>query len=175
VVDIEVQTKHRTRRTVLIGLVLLVLLLVWLFSCHSTQRLGFDGDGRADLGDTSFTINGDTTEAMSPGLMVGIDLRLTNGHARRMQVSDLAVAVASVSAPRADPLHPCSVADFAVVQPAGDLQASVPAHTTSSFSSLGVAHDRWPQVGMLDRSVNQDGCKGAIVTLSYSGSGTLPE
>jgi len=28
---------------------------------------------------------------------------------------------------------------------------------------------------MLDRSMNQDGCKGAIVRLVYSGSGMLQE
>jgi hypothetical protein len=28
-------------------------------------------------------------------------------------------------------------------------------------------------VGMLNRSVNQDGCKGASLTLAYTASGTL--
>ena len=151
------------------------MLLVLLFSCESKDRLALDGDAEAALGDTSFTIGGDTTEAMVPGLMVGIDLHLTNAHRQGILVSHLAVEVESVTAPRSDPLHPCSVADFTVVQPAADLRATVPANTTSSFSSLGVAQGEWPQVGLLDRSVNQDGCKGALVTLAYSGSGTLQD
>jgi hypothetical protein len=172
--ETEQETGRRNLRAALIGLAVMTL-LVLLFSCGPKHRLLFDGDGARDLelGDTSFTIDGDTTEAMSPGLMVEIDLHLTNAHSQGMLVSHLAVAVESVTAPGADRTHPCSVADFTVVQPAGDLRANVPAGTTSSFSDLGVAEDRWPRVGMLDRSVNQDGCKGALVTLAYSGSGTL--
>jgi hypothetical protein len=170
-------TGRRKLRAVLIGLALVALLLVLLFACGTRDKAALDGagDGDAELGDVSFTIDGDSTEAMSPGLTVGIDVHLTNAHRQEMLVSHLAVAMESVSAPEADPLHPCSVADFTIVQPAADLLATVPAHTTSSFSALGVAEDRWPRVGMLDRSVNQDGCQGALVTLAYSGSGTLQD
>jgi hypothetical protein len=170
--ETEKDAGSRDLRAVLLGVALLTVLLILLYSCESKDPVAFDGAGDAELGDTSFTIDGDTTEAMSPGLTVGIDLNLTNAHRQGMLVSHLAVAVESVLAPRADRGHPCSVADFTVVQPAGDFRATVPAHTTSSFSSLGVAEVRWARVGMLDRSVNQDGCQDALVTLAYSGSGT---
>ena len=33
---------------------------------------------------------------------------------------------------------------------------------------------RGPQLRMLDRPVNQDGCQGATVPLSYAGRATIP-
>lgn len=65
---------------------------------------------------------------------------------------------------------PCSSADFAVTQYRGSYPLAVPTGT-SSLSGLGVAQQAWPRVGMLDSSANQDGCKGAALQLTYSGSG----
>jgi hypothetical protein len=45
-------------------------------------------------------------------------------------------------------------------------------HRKVSLGGLGFSTRRWPHIGMIDRSVNQDGCKQAIVTLGYSGTGT---
>jgi hypothetical protein len=36
---------------------------------------------------------------------------------------------------------------------------------------MDLADESWPAVGMVDRPVNQDGCKGASVTLRYEASG----
>ena len=65
---------------------------------------------------------------------------------------------------------PCTAADFTVTQYSGPYPLAVPPGT-SSLSGLGVPAAAWPQVGMLDTSANQDGCKGATLQLSYSGSG----
>jgi hypothetical protein len=165
--------QRRNRRAVVVGLLVLALLLLYLVSCDSRIRGALDGHGEAGLDEVSFAIGGNTTEAFSPGRMVGLDLEMTNPHDVPMMVTDLAITVRAVSAPRADRAHPCSVADFAVEQPRGGLPLTVPARTTTSFSSLGVEEGLWPRVGMLDRPVNQDGCKAASLTLVYSGSGTL--
>jgi hypothetical protein len=47
----------------------------------------------------------------------------------------------------------------------------VPGSSTMTLAQLGVAATRWPQMRFPDRSVNQDGCKGATLTLAYAGSG----
>lgn len=48
----------------------------------------------------------------------------------------------------------------------------IPAHSTRRLSSLGVAPARWPRVAMLDRAVNQDGCKHATLDLRFDGMAT---
>jgi hypothetical protein len=165
--------RKQSRRAILIWLLILGALLFVLFYCEPRNRTRLDGGGEAALNESTFGIGGDTTQAMSPGVTVSIDVMMTNPNDRAMAVSGLVITVDRVAAPRADRLHPCSVDDFTVEQPEVDLRATVPANTFRSLSSLGVDPERWPRVGMVNRSVNQDGCKGASVTLAYSGSGTL--
>ncbi|MDX6372101.1 MAG: hypothetical protein QOD98_1089, partial [Nocardioidaceae bacterium] len=42
------------------------------------------------------------------------------------------------------------------------------AGTAGTLSSFDVPSAALPHVAMLDRSVNQDGCKGATVNLTYT-------
>ena len=102
-----------------------------------------------------------------------IDLRITNHHDVTLSVTRLVVAMGPVTAPNADARRPCSVEDFALVQVRGTLQLPLAAHSTKALGDLGVDRATWPRVGMVDRRVNQDGCKGASLTLFYTGSGTL--
>jgi hypothetical protein len=101
-----------------------------------------------------------------------IDLRFSNPADVSVVVGDLTVTVRTVSAPNADEAHPCAVGDFTVNQAAGGLKITVAAGTTSTLSSLDLPNAQWPKVGLLERSVNQDGCKGASLTLGYAASGT---
>jgi hypothetical protein len=97
-----------------------------------------------------------------------VNATLTNPAAVELSVSSLAVSVSAVSAPNADAAHPCSVRDFAAVQFSGAYGFIVPASSTTSLAAIGLEPAQWPAVEMLDRPVNQDGCKGATLTLSYS-------
>jgi hypothetical protein len=133
------------------------------------------GAGGAELADApgSFTIAGEATEAISPGVMVPLDLELTNPHGATLSVTDLSVSVREVSAPSADAVHPCDVGAFAVTQAAPDVEVRVEPGATITLSSAGLPRTAWPQVGMIDLPGNQDGCKGATVALAYAASGTL--
>jgi hypothetical protein len=42
---------------------------------------------------------------------------------------------------------------------------------TSDLAKLGVPAASWPRLTMLNRSVNQDGCKGAVVRLRFKARG----
>ncbi len=109
-----------------------------------------------------------------PGTAQSIDLALTNPNPRAISVRRLGVSIKQVTAPRASALLPCSATDFAVVPFSGTYPLKLPAHATVRLSDLGVLAAQAPQLLMLDRPVNQDGCQGASVTLSYSGQATSP-
>lgn len=132
-----------------------------------------DGTGGARLAgqSTTFVIAGDTAELISPGVKVPLNVSFTNPHPYRLWVSDLRVTVRGVDAPRADGAHPCTLRDFAVDQLRSSITFELPAGTTRTLRSLRFPREKWPQVGMLDLSVNQDGCKGAFLQLGYSASG----
>jgi hypothetical protein len=136
---------------------------------------GGDRTGAVDPGQISepFTIAGDAAEPNSPGVMVPLDLEFMNPHDAALSVTDLSVTVRDVSAPNADNLHPCTAGDFAVAQVSSSLAITVAGRATSTLTSLGVPRASWPQVAMIDRPVNQDGCKGASLALAYTASGTL--
>jgi len=46
---------------------------------------------------------------------------------------------------------------------------TLPARTTTRLSALGIPARQWPHIAMLDRPVNQDGCKRATLSLSFTG------
>jgi hypothetical protein len=117
-----------------------------------------------------FGIRGIPSGPLAPGLSAVLDLVLTNPNAFSITVRSLTVRVRSIRAPSADPGHACSNLDFSVSQFSGRGLRLRPASKTS-LGRLGIARARWPRVTMPDRAVNQDGCKGASLTLDYRGVG----
>jgi hypothetical protein len=165
-----------TRREALLTVAyaaLTVVLLFWLWgrdATHHTSATGV-GPGSVDV-PSSFTISGDVRGVITPGVMLPLDLRLDNPNDVGIAIDRITVTVQDVDAPRADMDHPCSVGDFAVRQLSGGVLPTLAANGRNDLSGMGRARRRWPAVGMLNRPVNQDGCKGAVLTLGYEASGT---
>lgn len=89
-----------------------------------------------------------------------IDFRITNGAATNQYIGSVTISKDGVTAPHADATHPCTVADFAVVQPTavpGDL-------TPGDHDYTGAASGATLQL-VNNPNANQDGCKGATITL----------
>jgi hypothetical protein len=118
----------------------------------------------------SISISG-TASGLQPGTPQPLDLTLHNPSARSLSVTGMTVTARSVSAPRSTALLPCTLADFSMQQFSGNYPLALGATTTRTLSSLGVPPARRPQVTLLDRNLDQDGCQGASVTLAYSGKG----
>jgi hypothetical protein len=116
----------------------------------------------------SLTISGTVRDQLVPGFMSLLDLSLDNSHPFALSVAGLVVTVDGVTAPNADPAHPCTTDDFIVRQLAAPSPFVVGGDTQNPLSSLGFADSQLPAVGMLDRPSNQDGCRGASVVLGYT-------
>jgi hypothetical protein len=119
----------------------------------------------------NFTIGGNPSGQLFPGAApTAINLQFSNPNTVGMSVTSLSVSVQSVtSAPNATLAHPCTVADFAVIQFSGSYPFTIPPGS-SSLSSLGFTSAQMPKVRMLESGSNQDGCKSATISLGYSGS-----
>jgi hypothetical protein len=112
-----------------------------------------------------FGISGGPSTPLAPGVPAQpIDLTITNPNHQPLSVTDISVTVSGTS--RAG----CTAADFAVTQYSGPYPLTVPRQSSSTLSRLGVAASAMPTVRMLDLARNQDACKSATVSLSYSGS-----
>lgn len=173
-------SEHRREERLGVFAVLLILGLLGFVSCRSDIRGALEsssgsaaGGGHLSVGAAAFRIAGNASQPISPGVMVPIDLRITNPHDEAMSVTGLTVKVLHVAAPNADRQRPCSVQDFDLRQVPDRVDVVLPPSSTRALSTLEVARASWPRVGMRNRPVNQDGCKGASLTLSYSGDGKL--
>jgi hypothetical protein len=120
----------------------------------------------------AFTIAGSLPSPLTPGSAVPLDLILTNRESLDLSISSLDVSLASVGGPQSDSSHPCSAGDFLIEQFSGAPGAVLRGSSTASLGELGFAPAEWPQVSMLNLPVNQDGCKQASLSLSFSGSAT---
>lgn len=120
----------------------------------------------------AFTISGNLPGVLTPGSEAPLDLSLTNLESADLSITDLAVRVAGVSAPRSDALHPCTPEDFSIVQFSGSPGFTLPASRTATLAELGFSPAEWPRVTMLDSVANQDGCKSASLRLGFTGTAT---
>jgi hypothetical protein len=149
------------------------VVITWILTSSGHGWLQGAGSAGAGEPDTSFAIAGDLEEPVAPGLLVPIDVVLTNSHPDALRVTALAVTVTGVYAPHATATLPCSVQDFVVDQVNEGFAVQVSGNESRSLSELGVPREEWPRVGMVDADENQDGCKNATLELGYTATGRL--
>jgi hypothetical protein len=110
------------------------------------------------------SIDGDISAQLYPGGGVPLDLLLTNPHGVDIRVTALTV---NVDATTTNPN--CSGdANYGVTQYSGSYPLVLPPGSTR-LSALVEDSSNWPQVWMHDLPTNQDACRGAVLSLSYSG------
>jgi len=102
---------------------------------------------------------------LSPGTTRPMDLTMSNPHDRAVVLTELVVTVVAVEAPADTASQPCTVADFGT-SPSRLDPLTLPPRTTTTLRAAGVERHRWPTVSMLNTDQNQDGCRGAALTLS---------
>ena len=116
-----------------------------------------------------FSIRGGVA-GLQPGAPQALDLSLTNPNRGSILVTAINVSVLGVSAPNVTWVTPCGPQDFSVAQFSGVYPLTVPAQSTVHLSDLGVSSVQLPELTLLNRPVDQDGCQGASVNLGYTGT-----
>lgn len=119
-----------------------------------------------------FSITGSVAVPLEPGSPQPIDVLITNPNDLPLNLMSLTVGVHSIRAPRASAALPCTAADFTVGPYTGQA-LTIPASSSRSLSALGVPGSQWPEVGVINRPTNQDGCQGASLSLTYSSEARL--
>jgi hypothetical protein len=121
----------------------------------------------------TFTVSGNALEAIAPGFSVPLDLTISNTYEFPMEVTGLTVTVQNVNAPNSSDRRPCTAEDFEVTQLPRKTALTVDASASASLSDLGISRDLLPHIGIRESADNQDGCKGASLTLAYTAAGRL--
>ncbi|MGC9974334.1 MAG: hypothetical protein ABSC36_02935 [Gaiellaceae bacterium] len=158
--------KHLSKKRVVLAAIVVVALAIasgvafayWTSSGSGTASAaaaaGSAGVSVTQVGTVSNLVPGGTAQA--------VDFKITNGQSVKQYISSVAVSISSVTAPNSDGSHPCSSADFTLVQPNAVNADLAPGDTTFQPSGASIA--------MKDTASNQDGCKGATVNLAFSAS-----
>lgn len=129
---------------------------------------GWHGHGGQVAAAPSVKISGTTHRLLRPGVSARINLRFANPGPYAITLRHVRVTIRSITAPAADAGHPCTRADFRI-RPMRLRTILLPGRQATNLVRLGVPGWRWPHVKMRNRPVNQDGCKGASLTLNYRG------
>ena len=118
----------------------------------------------------AFTISGDLPTLLSPGADLPLNVTVSNGFDFDLSVTELRVTVAPGSSePGCD--GPANLQVTESNAAGGALSIVVPAHGSVTLPAQGATA---PQVTMLDLPTNQNACKNAVFTFTFSGSGTRP-
>jgi hypothetical protein len=117
---------------------------------------------------TAFAIGGGVSRALTPGSKVAINVAFTNPYAFTLAIMGFRVNVRGIAAPRASAAYPCTGRDFALRPFSGRYGFRLAPRSRNTLGSLGFPSTQWPQLGMIDRPVNQDGCMRATVILGYT-------
>lgn len=120
-----------------------------------------------------FTISGNLigpSNLLAPGKKLPLDLVLNNPNKKSLSVTNLSVTVLGITQASGNG-QPCLKGDYVVTQYSGPYPLVVPGSSSTTLSALAVPSTQWPQITFRNTSINQDGCKGATLNLSYSGSG----
>ena len=100
-----------------------------------------------------------------------VALTLHNPNKHKVQMKRVRVKITGITARNANAAHPCTTADFAVRQMPRHTLFRVPAKRTIDMVALGLPMEAWPRLSMLNRPLNQDGCKGAVLKLRFKARG----
>jgi hypothetical protein len=112
----------------------------------------------------TFGISGDGANFHPGGAKQSIDLVLSNPNDKPILITSLVVTIAGAN--QAD----CGASDYDLKQYTGGYPLRIEKRSSRSLSALGVPSDQWPSIQLLNQPWNQDGCKGATLTLAYSGN-----
>jgi hypothetical protein len=116
----------------------------------------------------SFGISGGPAADLAPGVTRTLDLRVSNPTSFDLTVTAIGATVDSAtSLPACD-----GAANFATAPYSGPGFVIPAGATNVTLTSLGVTPAQLPTVSMLNLATNQDACKGAGLTLHYTGSAT---
>jgi hypothetical protein len=130
----------------------------------SEQALKHHGHDQVWTG--GIKITGTVQHPLSPGVSSPISIKINNPNPKTVAMQRVRVKIASISAPHADATHRCTKVDFEIHQ-MPRVALHVPAARVTDLSGLGLPATSWPTLAMRNLPSNQDGCKGAIVTLRF--------
>jgi len=143
------------------------------FSVFATDEAGLVGPTTkfcwdiSGVGSSPFTVGGNLTSLLYPGISRQLDLTFTNPNSSAITIADGAITRSNITITSDTP--GCAASNFMVVHGLKSA-VTIPADRISpmSLAALAVPRPDWPLIKMIETNTNQDACEGARLTLTYS-------
>ena len=116
-------------------------------------------------------VTGAAQGQLHPGTSAPIALTFQNPNKHKVKMKRVRVKISGVIAPNADAAHPCTAADYAIRQMPRKTVLKVRGKRTTTLATMRLPMESWPWLTMLNRPLNQDGCKGAEIRLKFKARG----
>jgi hypothetical protein len=140
------------------------------FAQHADDALRAHGPSQLHRGH-KVKITGAAHGQLRPGTSAPIALTFQNPNKHRVKMNRVRVKISGVIAPNADAAHPCTAADYAIRQMPRKTLLKIRGKRTTALAATKIPMESWPWLTMLNRPLNQDGCKGAEVRLKFKARG----
>jgi hypothetical protein len=139
-------------KRMLVGAVLAALVLLGAVRAHAYWTTGGSGSGSATAGTTAdnLTITSPLVTGLTPGSSTPVTVTLTNPNSYSVHVDTVSTVITTSAAG-------CPPADFTF--PAKIVNTTIAPLATASFTQSLI---------FADTAANQDPCKGAAITLTFS-------
>ncbi len=116
----------------------------------------------------NFAVGGNLTSALYPGTSQRLNLTFSNPSSAPLTIPRGGFPARDITI--TSRTHGCGPSNFAVTQGlASAVTIPVGRLTPVSLSALRVPQGDWPVIEMIETNTNQDACRGAKLTLTYSG------
>lgn len=113
-----------------------------------------------------FAISSSAVSGLAPGASVPVDLSLHNPNPFTIKVTSLTIGQPAITSSNPG----CVAAENFAGGAVSNLSIEVPGGQTVSLSGKGIAPANMPHVQMKNTDFKQDACKGATLSLPFSGS-----
>lgn len=123
---------------------------------------------------SGFTISGDASALMYPGVTQTVNLVFTNPNNFDLKVLSVTITVQSGTTKVGNPNPGCVGTQNLVVARPFTGPAVVPKNSTKSLSDLHVPTAQWPVVQMPNLPFSQDACQDTTFHMTYTGTATKP-
>jgi hypothetical protein len=150
------------KRTLALSVVAVLAIAAAAFAYWTTSGSGTGSATTGTSSAVSVTQLGSITNLKPGSPAQAVDFRISNGSDVNQYIASVAVSISDVTGPNIDGTHPCDASDFELVQP----------NAINSDLTPG-DHDYQPSGASLqlkNLASNQDGCKGATVSLAFNAS-----
>jgi hypothetical protein len=162
--------KHLSKRRVIVAAFVAVALAIASSVAYAYWTAGGSGAGSGTAAGTPLVVNPVQTTvltAMYPGdTAQGISGKFNNTNTGPMWVAKVTASIGTVIKAGGAPAGTCDATDFTLANPVATVGAEIPAG-----SNMGA----WsgPSIKFNDKpAVDQSGCEGATVNLTYTASGS---